>query len=564
MLRILRAFPWMRWSVLLNSLERTSARDTLERFSLAVDQLGPIIAAALLVPSVLGISALSAYAGFAIATGAGYPITFEVLRYLALGASALAVIGPVLMPVMEQANPVRLLLLPIPRSTLYIAQTSGTLADPWILLMIPVMVFLPAGLAAGGALTAAALALIASVLFLAVLTGLSMLTACVVQLVVRDRRRGELVALVFILVAPLAGMLFNVTSQHGARPRDRTTTAAPEHAAREPRTADVIARRVFTLLPSERYAAATRAGSQDRTAEAAWPLVALAATGLLLHGAALLTFERLLAAPASTSRRRTARGSAIGPAARIPFLSPGASAVALAQIRLALRTPRGRSSLLSPLIVFGALGFVFARSGGIDLGPIPGSGIGFATFGGFVSLLAILPLAMNQFAIDGAGLTLELLSPVPDRDLLAGKAAANGALAAIPAALCILGASLLFPGSPFSLWISVPLALLSVYLLVAPVAAVASTLFPKAVDLNSIGNRSNAHGVAALIGMGASVVSGLPPLALGLLATVWLERPQLAPLLLLAWCAVALALSRALFGPVVTLFSKRRENLGMV
>ena len=38
MLRILRAFAWMRWRALMNALERTSARDTLERFSLAVDK----------------------------------------------------------------------------------------------------------------------------------------------------------------------------------------------------------------------------------------------------------------------------------------------------------------------------------------------------------------------------------------------------------------------------------------------------------------------------------------------------------------------------------------------
>lgn len=59
MIRILRAFAWMRWRVLLNSLERTGARDTLERLSLAVDQLGPIIAALLLVPSLIGMSLLS-------------------------------------------------------------------------------------------------------------------------------------------------------------------------------------------------------------------------------------------------------------------------------------------------------------------------------------------------------------------------------------------------------------------------------------------------------------------------------------------------------------------------
>ena len=51
MVRILRAFAWMRWRVLVNSLERTGARDTLERFSLALEQIGPLIALVLLVPS---------------------------------------------------------------------------------------------------------------------------------------------------------------------------------------------------------------------------------------------------------------------------------------------------------------------------------------------------------------------------------------------------------------------------------------------------------------------------------------------------------------------------------
>ena len=48
--RIFRAFLWMRWRVLVNSLERTGARDTLERFSVAIGKLGPIMAMVLLDP----------------------------------------------------------------------------------------------------------------------------------------------------------------------------------------------------------------------------------------------------------------------------------------------------------------------------------------------------------------------------------------------------------------------------------------------------------------------------------------------------------------------------------
>src|SRR5215212_448435 len=119
----------MRWRVFLNSLERTSARDTLERLSLAVDQLGPIIAGLLLVPSLIGMSLLSGYAGYALATTPSGALTFQILRFLAAAATGLSIIGPILLPGRDRTNPVRLLLLPIPRATLYLAQAASALAE---------------------------------------------------------------------------------------------------------------------------------------------------------------------------------------------------------------------------------------------------------------------------------------------------------------------------------------------------------------------------------------------------------------------------------------------------
>ena len=72
----------MRWRLLVNSLERTGARDRLERLSLAIDQVGPIIALVLLAPSAIGLAALGGYAGYWLA--AGQPgVTFEVVAYRA-------------------------------------------------------------------------------------------------------------------------------------------------------------------------------------------------------------------------------------------------------------------------------------------------------------------------------------------------------------------------------------------------------------------------------------------------------------------------------------------------
>ena len=74
--------------------------------------------------------------------------------------------------------------------------------------------------------------------------------------------------------------------------------------------------------------------------------------------------------------------------------------VAMTQVRLALRTPRGRASIGSALLMPLLIGGLAYRSGRM---PIPGidvqNGLGLAAFGAFASLLTLIPLAMNQFAV---------------------------------------------------------------------------------------------------------------------------------------------------------------------
>ena len=462
---------------------------------------------------------------------------------------------------MERANAVRLLLLPIPRATLYVAQASGALADPWTLVALPVALFLPLGLAIGGALQAAMIAFAAGLTFLAVIVGLSTLTALIVQLVVRDRRRGELVTLAFLLIIPILGMLGGGIERndsrhgqpHGTPPVERSGPGAPER----------IARRVFALIPSERYVAATRAAAQGRPGPAVAAWVSLATIAAALHGAALFAFFRVLTFPGSMSRRRSSPARD-GKRLRIPGLSPGASAVAMAQLRLVMRTARGRSTVLSPLIGFIVLAVISSRGGVGVFSLLPRNGAGLAAVGAFFGIIATLPLAMNQFAIDGAGLTLQLLSPLSDDDLLNGKAVANGVLAGALTLLCMLVALLVYPGGSLALWISVPLAAAAMLVLLAPVAAALSAIFPRAVDLNSAGRGSNAHGVAGLVGFAAIGLAGLPPAALAVLAIRGLQRPELTPLLMLVWCAVVFGINRLLARPLRALLARRRENLGIV
>lgn len=563
MLRILRAFAWMRWRVLVNSLERTGARDTLQRLSLAVEQIGPILAAALLIPSAISLAVISSYSGYALARApVEHVLSFELLRFLLLAAVGLSVLGPVVLPAREQTNAVRLLLLPIPRPVLYLAQTASALADPWILLVVPIVAGLPVGLAAGGAPGRAVIAFAAGGLLLVVLLGLSSVATLVLHLVMRDRRRGELLALLFVVVLPLLGVLPGLMQNDGALEPVEGPSRRSDEVPAWMRNAGT---RAFAFVPSELFHDAVSRPREHPLAAAGAPLLLLTLMGLGLHALGLLASARMLGSPPASGSRRAA-GQLPVRTIRLPGLSAGASAVAVNQLRLAWRTPRGRSIFVSPLLVFAMFAVVMWRGGGGgDFGFIEiESGLALAVFGSAVCLLAILPFAMNQFAIDRAGLTMQFLSPLSEVEMLAGKAAGNGLVVLAPALLCVLLSRLAFPGGSAALWLSIPLSVIAAYLLAAPAAGALSAIFPRAVDLNSIGSGSNAHGLAGLLGMLAFVAAGVPPVVLVLLATRGIGRPALAPVLLLIWCGAAGIICRALLALVARLVHARRENLAMV
>ncbi len=554
MLRILRAFAWLRWRMLLNSLESTGARDTLERFSLAVERLAPIMLGVLMIPSALVLAVGAVTTGYALARGDERPFLLDAARYLLAAVPVFSVVGTLLMPASDRTNPVRLLLLPISRRVLYVAQSSSALGDVWIVLTLPMVLFLPLGLLGGGAFLASLFSLAGGVLLLLVLVGISSLTTSVLHLAVRDRRRGELLALLFIVILPALSMAPGLIAGMGERDRSLPAWAATAASWGK------------TLYPTELYVISTRDAARHERSAAGARLAALAATGGGLHALGLFVFGRVLASPGSSGARRQAGPMRAAWGRTLPGLSPGASAVALAQLRLALRTPRGRAILLSPVVAIAIFGVLIRRSTGtMDFGSISLSGgLSLATFGSFLSLISILPIAMNQFAVDRAGLTLALLSPLSDGEYLAGKAIGNGLIAVPPTALCLLAAIALFPAGSPALWAAIPVGLLAIYALVAPAAAVLSAVLPRSVDLNSVGRGSNAHGLAGFLGLLAFLAAAVPCVLLALLAVKWLERPALVPVLLLAWCGAACVIGRLLFVPARRIFARRRENLAML
>jgi hypothetical protein len=565
--RTLRAFTWMRWRTLVNALDRTGSRDIIERFSLAVEQVAPLLAMAMLVPSALALAGLAGYAGYWL-SGTARVVTFDVVRFLLLIGSGFCLIGPLVMPAMERTSAVRLLLLPIRRGTLYVAQAGSALSDPWVILALPLVLGLPVGLVLGGAAAAALVALAAGLLLGTVLIGLSAFASFLLNLIVRDRRRAEMAALLFVLVPALL-MLPGLLNSGGSRDeRHAERTAAAERRARGETTftdrAWSTGQAALRFLPSELYTTAVRSASSGDLSRSAMPLAGLMTFALVVHGLGLAVFSRLLEVPSGGTRQKASDDSGRS-TSRLPGLSRTSSAVAIAQLRLALRTTRGKSTILSPLLVFLMMMFVASRNTDrFDVGVTTiAGGFGLAAFGSMICLLSILPFSMNQFAVDRAGLTLVMLAPVSLRELLIGKAVGTGAIAFLPAMICTLMAGLYFRDWPLALWLCLPTAMIATIAIGSPGAAALSALFPRSVDLNSIGRGSNAHGVAGLLGMLAFVAAAAPGAVLAMVVGVGMQRPRLAPVLIVVWTVVALGIGLLLFRVAADIFDRRRENLGL-
>lgn len=559
MLKIFRAFTWMRWRIFLNSLERTGARDTLERFSLATEKLGPIMALLLLVPSALLLFVLGLTAGFGLATG-GWSTLMGIVRGILFAVLGITCLSPLVLPMRDSSTIVRLLILPIPRQVLYIAQAVGALGDPWVVLAIPLLAGVTIGLAIGLHFIAAAVALLAGLGFLIFIIGLTTLASSVLQLLLRDRRRGDLVMMVVVLVLPLIGIIPQFLLPTGRDANGRRLTRE-ERQALPPTRTELLLERGVRYVPSELYTRATNTAvvSPPYTV---LPLTMLAAAAFLVHGLAFVVYRRLLDMPTSIGIRRAGAFAGLWDRT-IPGLSEAASAVAFTQYRLALRTPRGRASMFTPVIVPLVLaGFAYKRGGDLPFTFFWGGlGLSLAACGAFTAILAIIPLALNQFAVDKAGFTRQMLSPLSIGELLAGKAVGNGLVALGPALFCFVAPALIFPGGPPALWLSLLLSVVSTYALFAPAAAAWSAIFPKDVDLNSIGTNGNAHQGAALLGMLSLIVSAAPPILLTLFAVAYLRRVNLGAVLLLGWMVAALALSQILFVAVRKLVMSRSETI---
>ncbi len=567
MIRFLRAFGWLRWRLLVNGLKGGGRRDALERFS----RFAAVLVPAILLVTFLGMAAALGLLGFlgGLFIGAGRVAPGGVLIAIRAVLLVLLVV-PVIAPVIKAtqggvAGYTRLMLLPIPRGALHRVEVLASLADPWIAVAVPALLLFPAGLLLAGRLRAATVSLVAALATILLVASLSSLVSFLMEGLMRNRRRAEIFTFVFIFVLSLAGLVPALFSSESHRKAHEARAAGERHP---PVSAEQFDRQLpawSRALPSELHGRAIRAALDGRSGSASLALGALIAEALALFGLSAGAHRRLLGtAESGGGHRRAAQGSTL--ARRLPGLTQAASAVAIAQVRTALRSVRGRLSVLLPGPFLAILGLMSRRipgdfPGGTALGSrgyvLLGAGIIFCIW-------SFQAFFLNQFAADRAGLSLQFLAPIPEEDLVKGKAVGCGIVLAASVLLCLVGAWIVAPGgTPFA-WLSVLLGGAATYMLQSPVAALLSALFPVPADLSRPGKGGNPHGLAMLVGtVLVPALAGPPALLIGVVGHA-LGHHGLAFSLVVLWTAMAVAVTIPLLGLAARAVGPRRENLALV
>lgn len=565
MIRFLRAFAWLRWRLLLNGVRGSRRRDTLEQISRLLALVMPALIVALSLGSITMVAAAGFLGGHALTSGQFAPnVVVLVARGLLVVATALVVFMPVGGAAQTTSTKYsRLLLLPIPARGLHLVEVLAGLTDPWILFILPGLVLFGVGLAVGGWFGVATLVMAAGVALAAVLASIGALVSFLVSWLFRDRRRAELLTVVFIMALSTVALVPQFIGV-GQSARIRADAAAGR-----PKADMTLARFEASLprwtraLPSEMFGrVVTRAAVDSRPYAAAGWLAGLMAEAALFFVLSGMVHRRLLqSAGGSSSRRRKA--VALRRPWRIPGVSAPASAVAWVMARTALRSVRGRIAILlpGPMLALVSLVMLRAPEEGAWIAAIPSqSHLAFGASLMFV-ILAIQPFTMNQFASDRTGLTQQWLLPISATDLVRGKAIGGGVLfvlAMLVSAVAVLLA--LGGGSPLA-WAMTAVGGLAIYITITPVAALLSAWFPVVADLSKPGSGGNPHTAPAMLGMFLVLIAGVPVAVIAVPGLLPVPAPAGSLLLMIVWLVVVLAIAWPLLGLVSRAVTARRENL---
>jgi len=578
MLRTVRAFTWMRWRVARNTF-RSQKRDTLEQLSRVLATLAPFFLVLMLVPTVLVLSVGAWILGSQMGK-AGSVLIHSSWPYLMIRAGlAIGTIVVLIAPMVRSSRgtgseTTRLLLLPIRRPLLHLSEVIGALSDPWLGVLVPPLLVFPIGLAMGGELFGGALALLGSVLFVSIVMLAVSLASFAIALVFRKRRRAEWFTIVLITGLSMSGFAFGLWGNHWGddlveRKREARRAEIERAAEKEPGRVpsehfDSAIPAATRVMPSESYMRLVKAGVDGEGAQIALELLLLGSWTAVLYAGSRWSYSRLLETP-ETGGGSSGKGAGEIKLRRVPGTNPVVSSVAMATMRLALRTVRGKTGVYLNCVVVGFMYFLLARGKTtFDLPDGLSLGMGIGILGGFFTLLSLQPILINIFAIDGSGLTLQALSPVPTRDLLLGKFIGGGLLALISTVLCFAAGIALDPsGSPL-LWLAAAFLTASLFPVFAPIGMLLSLIFPKVADLSRMGKDGNPQPIAAFISTFTVPLLMVPP---GLLTAGTLLVARSIPLTLAAavlWFCISAGLGALTLRSLVGFYDRRRENLLLV
>lgn len=595
--RLLKVFFWLRWRMLAGALagQRRSGWMLLSSW---FEAAGTALLWLSSLGGALGFGVAALVAGMALSQGgSGRAIALFGVR----AGLGMALFGFLMAPAVRgfrtgEGARLRLRLLPIGNRTLHGLEVASGLADPWLMMVLPAPFVLGVVLAVGAA-GPGWVVLMAAAGLVVCLAGLSAIWSFGLELLMRDRRRAEAFALVFgiaIVVVSLAPALFD-RSREGRESRDeRPEVARVEREERAPAGPDgesgvgpegtpvgsaesgrqaadraleealagLATPGLWTVaVPSESFTLCLSLATDGRTGAAAGVAGLLWAEALLLLALSYPVWRRLVTGVAESGGRRGAVAPVSIP--EPPGVSPEVVAVAWAQVRTGLRTLPGRMAVVMPSVMVLFFGLVWASDWAPELGeggPSPAlAGAVLALAGVGMGLLSLQSLMLNQFAVDGSGLVLELQAPLTDRALVGGKALGCAVLAGAAVVPATAIAMALRPAA-LPLWPAALVLGASAFCLLAPVAAVLSALFPKAVDPSKFGRESNPHQLAGLIAVLATALALLPGVLVGAVALMTTGSAVVVTGVELLWAGISVLLCRYGLRLAAMVVAGRREN----
>lgn len=550
-LNLLRTLLWARWRSLANRLRRDPRHGASEQTATTLGIAVTVLLWLLILPVAAGLAGFGALVGWHLAHGASPTAASWIALRIALAIfTFLALLTPLLALIsrrgQQEISP--LLILPISRRWLYWSHLLGTITEIYPALALPLLFGVLLGCAAGGALAASFLTLLAGGLFAWLLLSVATLGGSVAALLLRHRRWSEWLAVGVLSVLVGLSMLPSLLGLDEKHPPTSHVDLA--HAAWIPH------------LPSELATKAIASGFHPSWVITGGAVAMLLLYALTAHFASRWAFDRLLTTPAAGSTRKGKQSR--GRLWSVPLLSSPEGATAWVEVRSFLRTVRGKLSwIFSPILVL-VLG-VGNRSGHHALastgshGPLF-FGIGLIAVACLSAILGSNAFSLNLFAVSGRGLAFERLAPLSTFSWVRGKAVGVGLLITLNMALALVVAAILSPERDPRVWLSVICCGFSVLALYLPAAVALSALFPRPVDLASLSRGGNAHPAAAMLGLVSILPEALP--AAGLWALGWLAGGPWGALIAAITClAASLWVANRLLAPVATLVDRRYEQI---